>query len=270
MDSVVFSFLLALGFANNKTMSESSRFPGISDAVSSTSHCKNRNSSNACTGSTESMIEVLMIADVVCPYCYIGYWRLQKAVSKVHELGLPFKVQIKYEPFILRRHLPREGIDKISVFRKQFGSEAQARQVFAGISQTAAADRLCFDPTGQRAGNSEDAHRLLLWAGSFGKTLALYESMVKAYNCERGWLGDHEVLVSCAAEVGLNAGDARMVLNNASHGLESLNTGLDYSNSLGVSGVPYFVVVNKSKTFSGAISSAEFVHFFKKLAGRSM
>ena len=55
--------------------------------------------------------------------------------------------------------------------------------MLAQVEATAAADGLCFDSTGQRAGNSEDAHRLLLWAGP--RSLALFESMVKAYNCEK-------------------------------------------------------------------------------------
>ena len=65
------------------------------------------------------------------------------------------------------------------------------------MKSTAAADGLCFDTTDQRAGNSEDAHRLLLWASGYGGApraqLALYAAMVEAYNCQRGWLGDHDV-----------------------------------------------------------------------------
>ena len=116
-------------------------------------------------------------------------------------------MEIEYTPFILRRHLPKEGVDKhevcephlprfllnialpasehsqlnsqlhfplrgqlpsTEVFVRQFGSAERADAVMAGVKNAAAADGLCFDLRGQRAGNSEDAHRLLLWARAHG------------------------------------------------------------------------------------------------------
>lgn len=255
---------LYIGLVSSRPLSS-----GAFNSASLANRCEIGRDGHLCTGSQQLKIEVVMIADVVCPYCYIGYWRLRKAVSEAQDLGLPLDVQIKYMPFILRRHMSKEGVDKATVFSKQFGSEAQAQRVFAGISHTAAADGLCFDGTGQRAGNSEDAHRLLQWAGSFGKSLKLYEKLVYAYNCERGWLGDHEVLLSSAGRVGLDLEEARRVLGNASYGLDGLEAGLRFSRSLGVSSVPYFVV-NNSQRFSGAISTSEFVRALQAIVDGSM
>lgn len=190
-------------------------------------------------------VQVEMVADVVCPYCYVGLSRLQKAIAA---LSPSTTIDITYTPFILRRHLPKEGVPKKEVFRAQFGSDERGEQVLAGVRATAAADGLCFDTEGQRAGNSEDAHRLLLWAGGDGsqRQLELFEAMVKAYNCERGWLGDHEVLLRAVASTpGLDVEAARAVLVDSSAHAQALEAGLRRAEELGVRGVPSFFVNGK-------------------------
>merc|ERR1712039_177485 len=121
---------------------------------------------------------------------------------------------------------------------------------------------------GQRAGNSEDAHRLLLWARTFGKEMELFESMVKAYNCEQGWLGDHEVLTRCAVSVGLPKEEAKEVLaDDSATSFDALEAGLQRSERLGVSGVPFFVVDN-SQTVGGAIPSKHWLQYLQSVAAR--
>ncbi len=103
------------------------------------------------------------------------------------EMGIV--VEHVFTPFILRRHLPKAGIDKTEMFTQQFGSIAAVRQKYAGIARAAAGDGLCFDPEGQLAGNSEDAHRLLLWANDRTQPHqgqhfeALLEELFLLYNC---------------------------------------------------------------------------------------
>lgn len=211
------------------------------------------------------VVKIEMVADVVCPYCYIGFKHLQDAVQKARERSLPIDVQVTYTPFILRRQLPKEGVDKLSMFKQKFGSQDQARSVLEGIKQNAANAGLCMNLDGQRAGNSEDAHRLLLWARTYGKELELFENMVKAYNCEQSWLGEHEVLVRSAAKSGLPEEEARQVLADPNASLEALETGLQRSERLGVSGVPLFVV-NDRQTVPGALPSDHFLRIFESLA----
>mmetsp|Transcript_139244 Transcript_139244/g.277633 ORF Transcript_139244/g.277633 Transcript_139244/m.277633 type:complete len:218 (+) Transcript_139244:90-743(+) len=210
-------------------------------------------------------VRVEMVADVVCPFCYIGWKHLRDAVEKSTEMGLPVTITTTYTPFILRRHLPKQGVDKVSVFTKMLGSEAQAYAKLNGIKQAAESAGLCFDTTGQRSGNSEDAHRLILWARRSGKELELFESMVKAYNCERGWLGDHDVLAKCAASVGLSEVDARQVLADQHEASDDLENGLKRSEKMGVSGVPFFVI-NDSKVIPGSVPADSFLQIFQAAA----
>jgi len=215
------------------------------------------------------VVKVEMVADVVCPYCYIGFKHLQDAVQKARESNLPIDVQISFTPFILRRHLPKEGIEKLSVFKEKFGGdEDQARKMFDGIKQSAADAGICMNVEGQRSGNSEDAHRLLLWARSLGKDLELFENMVKVYNCEQSWLGDHDVLAKCAAKAGLPEEEANKVLSDPKSLLEDLETGLQRSEHLGVSGVPFFVL-NDRLPVPGSLPAEHFFRIFESIAGMS-
>jgi predicted DsbA family dithiol-disulfide isomerase len=212
------------------------------------------------------VVRIEMVADVVCPYCHIGYKHLQDAVQEAKGRGLAVDVQVSYTPFILRRHMPKEGVEKLETFKQKFGGdEVQARRFLEGIKASAAAAGLCMNLEGQRAGNSEDAHRLLLWARSLGKDMELFENMVKAYNCEQGWLGDHDVLARSAARSGLPEDEARKVLADPQSFLEDLEAGLKHSESLGVSGVPFFVV-NDRQAVPGALPSDQFLRMFEMLA----
>lgn len=211
------------------------------------------------------VVTVEMVADMVCPWCYIGYNRLQAAAKRCEEDGLPLRVEVTYTPFILRRQLPKAGVDKLAIFKQKFGSEAQGRRVLAQIQDTANAEGLCFDLTGQKAGNSEDAHRLLLWARGRGKELELFEQLVQAYNCGRSWVGDHDVLVECAEKAGLDREEAAGVVADDRHSLEALEEGLGRAQRLGVSGVPFFVVGGQ-RALSGAVAPEEFYELFRQLA----
>ena len=78
-------------------------------------------------------VRIEMVADVVCPYCHIGLVRLRKAIAMAHGAN----VEIQYTPFILRRHLPKEGVSKREVFRQQFGgNEAHGDRVVAQVKCT--------------------------------------------------------------------------------------------------------------------------------------
>ena len=185
-------------------------------------------------------MRIEMVADVVCPYCHIGLKRLLGAIAAASGASAA-AVEVVYTPFILRRHLPKEGVDKRTAFKQQYGNDAHGERILANIKATAAADGLRLDLTGQRAGNSEDAHRLLLWSGG---NLSLFEAMVKSYNEESpsGWLGDHGVLLRAVESAGLDVAAAKAVLADDSAYANELEAGLERSAMMGVSGVPAFFV----------------------------
>ena len=190
-------------------------------------------------------VRVEVVADVVCPWCYIGLSRMQGALTAAEAEGVT--VDVTYTPFVLRRHLPKEGIDKFAMFEQMFGSADAVRQKYAGIARAAAAEGLCFDPEEQLAGNSEDAQRLMLWANDRTQRHAgahfrsLLTELFVRYNCHRAWLGDHAVLVEAADAVGLDGGEAGALLASQRYGAE-LEAGLTRAAALGATSVPLYAV----------------------------
>lgn len=167
-------------------------------------------------------VSVEFVADVVCPWCYIGMRRLEQAGQQAGQRGI--QVDVSYTPFILRRHLPKSGVDKIEMFAQGGMGAGSARAKFEHIRQTAVADGLCLDFESQRAGNSEDAHRLLLWAATEhgAQWLPLMGRMFEQYNCRRGWLGSPEVLEQAVEATTLPVKEAARIVADEAAFLDEL------------------------------------------------
>ena len=73
-------------------------------------------------------MRIEMVADVVCPYCHIGLKRLLGAIAAASGASAA-AVEVVYTPFILRRHLPKEGVDKRTAFKQQYGNDAHGEHI---------------------------------------------------------------------------------------------------------------------------------------------
>ena len=88
------------------------------------------------------VITIEVISDVVCPWCYIGKRRMEKAVDK---LRYQFDFNITYSPFELNPDIPKEGLNQKDYLSKKFGGEDRYRQITQQVTQTAADEGLKFD-----------------------------------------------------------------------------------------------------------------------------
>lgn len=168
-------------------------------------------------------IRIEMVADLVCPYCYIGFHRVQTFLAKLpSDTNKLSSVTLLHVPYILRPSLPSQGVSKRKVFLEQFGSSEKAAAVFEGVAAEARRDGLCFDFEDMQAGNSEVGHQAVLRAGESEHDLAVailmhksdhnedrtvarglnvtraglaVTALYQAYNCERRWIGDETVVV---------------------------------------------------------------------------
>ena len=270
------------GDGSSSTSAAAGRAEGAALRGAPASSCNASSSSRSSSSSDKKAprrVRLELVADVVCPWCYIGHARLRAASRMAADAGIA--LQYVHTPFILRRHLPKAGVDKTDMFVAQFGSLAAVRQKYAGISRAATTDGLCFDPDGQLAGNSEDAHRLLLWANDraqphHGERFeALLEEMFLVYNCpshrgQRIWLGDHEGLVAAAGAAGLPEKDAAAVLQSSSDYAAALEDGLARAAQLGAHSVPLMAIGGNANRpaalLSGAVSADELFAALEKAA----
>jgi len=106
-----------------------------------------------------------MVSDVVCPWCYIGKRRLEKAIA----LRPDIPVEVRFRPYFLNPWVPREGMSREEYLVTKFGSPERYRAIAQRVEAAAAAegltyalDKIVWQP------NTLDCHRLILWAGESG------------------------------------------------------------------------------------------------------
>ncbi len=185
-------------------------------------------------------ITVDVVSDVVCPWCFIGKRRLESALAMAPDLD----VELRWRPFQLDSSIPPGGISRKEYMDRKFGPERAAtvhdrvRAVGAEVGIAFAFDKI------KRSPNTLDAHRLLFWALEAGCQERLKERLMQLYFLEGADVGDHDVLASAAAECGMDADTVRTRLSSEED-VETTRTEIDRIHSLGVNGVPFFIVASK-------------------------
>ncbi|GAA1282332.1 DsbA family oxidoreductase [Saccharothrix xinjiangensis] len=173
-------------------------------------------------------------SDVVCPWCYIGKRKLERALGQWD--GEP--VTVVWRPFQLQADAKNSGRPMVDVLAEKMGAEG-AREAQRRVTEVAAAEGLAYDLGKQVEANTFDAHRLLLAARDQGVQAAVGERFFRAHFTEGADVGDRGVLVALAEEAGLT-GAAGALDDDAL--AERLNEELAEGVAIGVRSVPTFVV----------------------------
>src|SRR5262249_8598651 len=142
-----------------------------------------------------------MVSDVVCPWCYIGKRRLERAMA----LRGDIPVEVRYRPFLLNPWVPREGMSREEYLVTKFGSVDRYRAIAQRVAAAAAAEGLTYalDKIARQP-NTLDSHRLILWAGENGKAASMKQRLMELYFAEGADLSDRDVLVGAALACGLD------------------------------------------------------------------
>ena len=187
-------------------------------------------------------IKIDVVSDVVCPWCYIGKRRLEKAIAQVSD---QIEVEIEYHPFELNPEMPAEGRNQKEYLSKKFGSDAKYQQITSQVTATAAIEGLIFDFDKQHISpNTRNSHRLIAFAKQHGKQLEMKEALMKAYFTNGIDLTKTENLVSIATELGLNEKSVATYLQS-DEGLTEVITEENLNIQRGISGVPFYIINNK-------------------------
>lgn len=119
-----------------------------------------------------------IVSDVMCPWCYIGKRRLEKALATLPEIP----VKLRWLPFQLDETLPREGKDRQTYLNEKFGGPDRAEEVYAPIRDAGAAEGIpfAFDKI-QVSPNTLDCHRLILWARADNAQSEMAERLFQMY-----------------------------------------------------------------------------------------
>lgn len=177
-------------------------------------------------------------SDVVCPWCYIGRRRLQKALADFPNRA---EVTIRHRAFQLQPDVTAT-VPTSELLAKKYGvAPEQVKAMQANVCAIADGEGLCYKLDETLSGNTIDAHRLLLWAEGIGKQEELLEDMYSAYFEKSQPLFSHEDLLAVTDQVGIDHASAEAILISDEFHDRVLEDG-ELARQLGATGVPFFVV----------------------------
>ena len=188
------------------------------------------------------MVKLDILSDPICPWCYIGKTNLDRALARSEELAGDHPFEIEWHPFQLNPEMPAKGADRRSYLEAKFGGKAQAVQIYARVTEVAAAAGLVFNfEAMERTPNTLNAHRLIYWAGIEGRQSLVVSALFRAYFCEGRDIGDAEVLADLADSAGMDgAVVARLLASDAD--MADIRARDAHSREMGINSVPTFIV----------------------------
>ena len=205
-------------------------------------------------------LRIDVVSDVVCPWCFIGKRRLEKALALVPDVP----VEVHFRPYFLNDWVPREGIAREEYLTTKFGSPDRYVGIAKRVSAAAAAEGLVYDSSKmKRQPNTLDCHRLIRWADTQGLAPAMKQKLMDLYFTEGGDLSDRETLVKAAAEVGLDADAVRTALASEEDVAEVEREALS-AKEAGIEGVPCFIFGGKF-----AVSGAQAPEYLAEMIARA-
>lgn len=201
-------------------------------------------------------------SDLVCPWCYVGKRRFEKALARFDNRD---KVQIVHRSFQLNPAAPRDHTsNRREMLMQKYGlSPAQAAEMDTRMTRTAAAEGLEFHLDGTLTGNTFDAHRLVHLAHAHGLQDQVIERLYRAYFSEQRSLFTQDSLVALATEAGLTRDEAAATLLDNRYA-EAVNEDIEIARQLGVTGVPFFVIDDRYG-ISGAQAPETFLDVLQRV-----
>lgn len=221
-----------------------------------------------------SPVRVEIWSDVVCPWCYIGKRRFEKAVAILRDKGVTEPIDVVYRSYQLDPTAPVGAPTPVAdAYAKKFGGRERADQILAHVTRVAAEDGISFDMASALRANTVLAHRALHWAlsvcdGAGPETQArLKEALLAAYFTEGRDVGDPDTIAACARSVDLDGSALRSWLDGDGGKAEvvaDMQAGVERE----ISGVPAFVI-DDAFLVPGAQDAEVFVNVLERIIERS-
>jgi predicted DsbA family dithiol-disulfide isomerase len=205
-------------------------------------------------------MQIEIWSDVVCPWCYIGKRRLERALGEFEHAD---EVEVTWRSFQLNPDtLPGTAVPTLEYLTRRYGP--QAREMTTRVAELGQAEGLDLDFSSSLAVNTGEAHRVLHLAADLGFGDAASERLLRAHFTEGANLSDHETLTRLLVEAGPpeEAGTIEARVREVLAGREYENAVLDditMARRLGATGVPFFVI-DRKYGISGAQSPETFLH----------
>ncbi|MBE0703378.1 MAG: DsbA family oxidoreductase [Afipia sp.] len=206
-------------------------------------------------------LQIDVVSDVVCPWCYIGKHRFERALALVQDIP----IEVNWRPFFLNPWVPREGMSREDYLVTKFGSVEAYKGIAGRVKEAAAEEGLQYNSERmQRQPNTLDCHRLIHWAGASGAAAAMKQRLMELYFRDGGDLTKLDVLVQAAADVGLDADEMRERLGSDAD-IDLVSAQATEASNKGISGVPTYVFAQQYAV-SGAQPPEQLAAAIRQLA----
>jgi predicted DsbA family dithiol-disulfide isomerase len=216
---------------------------------------------------TAQQIRVDIWSDVVCPWCYIGKRRFERAL---HQLTGEVSVEFEYHAFQLDPTAsPGKTQPVAEAYARKFGGPERAQAMIDRVTSIAADEGLEFRLDRALRANTLPAHRVLWLAGQAGSPTpqaAMKERLLRAYFHDGLDIGDPDVLAACAAELGFDRDTVRALLDSST-GIDAVLADIEQAAELGITAVPTYVV-NGQWAIPGAQDAETFVAVLRNVHDR--
>lgn len=199
-------------------------------------------------------ITIDVVSDAVCPWCFVGQKRLDKAAASLPDID----VAVRWRPFQLDPTIPPEGKDRKEYMRAKFGDGGRLRQIHANLEEIGRAEGIAFDFDAITVSpNTLDAHRLIRWAATAGEDVQgrVARRLFQLYFEEGKNIGDHEVLIEAARECGMDEAVVRTLLATDAD-RDAVREEIDTANRMGITGVPCFLIEGRYAVMGAQNSDA--------------
>lgn len=211
-------------------------------------------------------VKIEVWSDYVCPFCYIGKRQLEQAIASS---GYEGQIEVQFKSYLLDPNTPVNTESSVyeELQRKYQMSEQDVKNMTNNVVLRAKEVGLDYNFDEMKSANTVAAHRLTKWAEEKGFGAAFNERLLKAYFLEGAALGNADVLVALAKEVGLDEQQALQVFHSTNYAVE-VEHDIAEAQQLGVRGVPFFVLDNKYG-ISGAQPKEVFEQTIEKAASEA-
>jgi len=186
----------------------------------------------------KARLGIEIVHDLVCPWCYLGVRRLIRTLRRRPDILF----ELTWRPFLLNPDMPRVGMARPDYVVRKFGGEDRARRLYSTITEVGRLEgvQFRFDSI-RRTPSSVDAHRLVRFAGRYGRANEMVEALFAAHFSDGHDIGDHDVLAAVAATYGMDPTAVRRFLTTEDE-TEAVHADNLRAHRLGINGVPCFVL----------------------------
>jgi predicted DsbA family dithiol-disulfide isomerase len=205
-------------------------------------------------------VRVDIVSDVVCPWCFIGKRRLEKAIA----LNPEIPVELHWRPYFLNDWIPREGISREEYLTTKFGSAERYKGIAQRVTAAAASEGLTYASDKiNRQPNTLDPHRLIRWASAKGLAAQMKQKLMDLYFTAGADLSDRDVLAKAAGDIGLDAAEVRGWLDSDKD-VADIEQEAQSAKEAGIEGVPCYILDGKF-----AISGAQAPEYLAQAIARA-